>query len=61
MRRMNKTRWWRRHQPERIAPTWLGPLPAGPVVFEPSLRTAAEYEPNRTRARPADVEPRQAA
>jgi hypothetical protein len=61
MGRMNKTLWWRRHQRERIAPTWLGPLPVGPVVFEPSLRTAAEHEPNRAGTHAGVVTPRQAA
>lgn len=41
--------WLKRRQAKRApgngagpVPPWLGPLPTGPVVFDPSLRRAGE-------------------
>jgi hypothetical protein len=46
-------RWWHRRTHELDEPVWLERPSSGPVVFDPSLRTAAELVAMKRSAEPA--------
>lgn len=48
-RRVSSTHGDEKHDDGRALPSWLGPLPTGPVVFDPSLRRASELVGDRPR------------